>query len=113
MKYTEFISRLKEARPDIIKVTAHAGYRDSRNKNSVGIVFKPDGKVYEYTGSYTDILEQLGILRQWAVAGYGEVLARYYTEAEAQKRAEQERAQEQRMEAAGWGKAREITVSRK
>lgn len=113
MQYKEFTARLLAAQPDIFKVTPHAGYMDSRDKRAVGIVFVPDGKVYEYTGSYTDILERLGVRREWQVIRMGEILGLYYTEAEAQARIEKERAQEKSLETAGWGKAREITVNHK
>ena len=88
MNHTRFTSLLQTRYPT---ASAHSNYSNARIKNAVTITFQPGGKCYDYSGSYTDILEKLGIMREWYVrSSGGTIISRHYTEGEAQMGAAQE-----------------------
>lgn len=63
MTYQKFKAIAEKYRPDI-KVSQHGDYCTGKSKYTLGIVFYRDGKesrVYNYSGTYADILNRLGI----------------------------------------------------
>ena len=87
MVHTRFVELLRQKYPLCVVASAHGGVSGSRTKSAVTITFSPDGTGYDYSGSYTAILTQLGIRPEWCVVAGSAVLSRYYTEAEAQAEA--------------------------
>ena len=92
MNYIRFTKLLRTRYPEseLNQASRHGGYSNARTKNAVTIVFRSGGKCYDYTGSYTEILEQLGIRRTWRFYRDGKEEDRFYTEDEARKRVEDE-----------------------
>ena len=101
MTHKRFLALLREKYPEmeLALASAHGGYANTRNAKAVGIVFSPGGKVYEYTGTYTAILCQLGIIPLWQVwykydrdyPRAAEVYTEFYTFEEAAEFARRER----------------------
>lgn len=61
MTFKTFESIVKERRPEI-EVTPHGQYLGAKNSISVAVIFNPPyGKVYNYIGTYCDVLNRLGI----------------------------------------------------
>ena len=58
MTFETFKAFAESARNDIT-VYRHGEYANDRNK--VGVVFNGNSKVYSYSGSYSDVLNALGI----------------------------------------------------
>ena len=83
MVHTRFVELLRQKYPLCVVASAHGAVSGARTATAVTITFSPDGKGYDYSGSYTAILTQLGIRPEWCVVAGSAVLARYYTEAEA------------------------------
>src|SRR3990172_1906506 len=102
MTFKRFRELLLASRPNIFSVSQHSAYANTRQKQAVGIVFNEGGKVYEYTESYTSILESLGIMRKCVVmyayeAGRPlEEYTAFYTEAEAMEFITREKEREER-----------------
>lgn len=61
MTFKTFEGIVKEHRPEI-EVAPHGQHLGAGNSVSVAVIFNPPyGKVYNYRGSYCDVLNQLGI----------------------------------------------------
>jgi len=60
MTFQRFEEIFKTKYPDATAVM-HGKFGGTDRNNKVAIYFKPDGKVYEYSGAYEDILCKLGI----------------------------------------------------
>ena len=99
MTHKRFLELLREKYPDSVCASSHGAYANTRNAKAVGITFRPGGQVYEYTGTYTAILCQLGIVPLWQVwykydrdyARAAEVYMEFYTQGEAEEFAQRER----------------------
>jgi len=104
-RFTELL-RSRYAESELDTASQHGGFANARTKTAVSIVFQPGGKVYDYAGSYTDILEQLGIMREWVLLRNGEPEQWYYTEMEANSQVEIRQAQADKFRASnlerGW-----------
>lgn len=63
MTYQKFKAIAEKYRPDI-KVSQHGDYCTGKSRYTLGIIFYRDGKesrVYNYSGTYAEILNRLGI----------------------------------------------------
>lgn len=63
MTFQKFKAIAESFRPDV-KVSQHGDYCTGKSKYTLGIIFCQDGKkskVYDYSGTYADILRRLGI----------------------------------------------------
>lgn len=63
MTFQKFKAIAESFRPDV-KVSQHGDYCTGKSKYTLGIIFCRDGKeskVYDYSGTYADILRRLGI----------------------------------------------------
>jgi hypothetical protein len=95
MTFDTFTSLLAQCKPDAIAIGPHGRMTNTRCKMAVCLKFSPNGKVYEYTGSYEQVLARFGGDREWAVgrAVYGtdgrilghETVARFWTKEEAEE----------------------------
>ncbi len=82
MTYNEFTSLLRAERPEIELVTAHGGLAGGRAKTSVAVVFRPGGRIYEYRGTYSAVLDKLQVPARYRVINNGEIYP-YYISLEA------------------------------
>lgn len=63
MTFNQFRTAVENYRNDVI-VSKHGDYCSNKSKNTLGIVFINNGKqskVYNYSGTYSEILTRLGI----------------------------------------------------
>ena len=60
MKYEKFAALVKENLPNVEWVGKHGDCCTNPSKNTLGVVFKGTKKVYDYHGTYVQILNQLG-----------------------------------------------------
>jgi hypothetical protein len=88
MNKKRFTDLAKSKYPNI-EVFAHGSYGGLATEQSVAVIFEQGGKTYDYRGSYTQILESLGIVRKWFVScNDSDIEGRFYTQTEAQACAE-------------------------
>ncbi len=60
----ETFKKIAESKRSDIKVSRHGDYCNNKSKNTLGIIFIKDGresKVYDYSGTYAEVLNKLGI----------------------------------------------------
>ena len=97
MNNKRFTSLIKSKYPSA-EVSAHGNYGGLSTQQSVAVIFETGRKTYDYRGSYTQILESLGIMREWVVIRndekYGEA---FYTQVEAQKYADKRNTEHAKM----------------
>jgi len=81
MRLKEFSNLLKAKYPDAECYRNHE-FGGAPVKNGLAIVFKPDGKVYSYRGSFDSIAVQLKLVSVFSVRRQGEVVGEAFTREE-------------------------------
>lgn len=60
MTFEKFQQLAKANCPNVEWVSKHGDYSNNPSKNTLGVKFKDNAKVYQYSGTYFQILNQLG-----------------------------------------------------
>ena len=63
MTFQKFKEIVESRRPDV-RVSPHGGYQSDGSKHRLGVTFIKNGResrVYDYTGTYCEVLNKLGI----------------------------------------------------
>ena len=88
MTFQEFEKLLHSVKPGAT-AAPHGAYRNGSTKQCVSIKFTPDGKLYDYRGSYAEILAKFGCEPQWYAYNHtGECIAREWSEEEARRKSQ-------------------------
>lgn len=60
MQYKQFKALVLANCPDVKCVSKHGDFCNNPSKNTLGVMFKNSNRVYDYSGTYFQILNQLG-----------------------------------------------------